>query len=126
MSSQVGWPICVWPICISGVENRLRGGEEYDINVEKSIDELAVAKVYNWRGMLTVRYDVDRGLLLSAEANYSHDVAFTSPTTDPFPVVDDYGGFSKFEYLEGKTTYQTSFGDENLSWIWRLSLVSDE
>ena len=104
----------------------LRGGKEYDINVEKSIDELAVVKVYNRRSVLTVKYDVDRGLLLSAEANYSYDVAFTSPTTDPFPVVDDYGGFSKFGYLEGKTTYQTHYGDENLAWIWRMSLVSDE
>jgi hypothetical protein len=103
----------------------LRDGEEYDINVEKSIDQLAVVKVYNWRSMLTVKYDVDRGLLWSAESNYSHDVAFTSPTTGTFPVLDDYGGFSKFGYLEGKTTYQTHYGDENLSWIWRLSLVSD-
>jgi hypothetical protein len=104
----------------------LRGGREYDVSVEKSIDELAMVKVYNKKDSLKITFDVDRGLLLSAEANYSYDVAFTSPTTDPFPVVDDYGGFSKFGYLEGKTTYQTHYGDESLAWIWRLSLVSDE
>jgi hypothetical protein len=104
----------------------LRDGKEYDVNVEKSIDKLAVVKVHNWRSMLTVKYDVDRGLLSSAESNYGHDVVFTSPATEPFPVVDDYGGFSKFGYLEGKTTYQDHYGDETLPWIWRLSLVSGE
>jgi hypothetical protein len=102
----------------------LRDGKEYDINVEKSIDKLAVVKVYNLGNMLTITYDVDRGLLLSAEAIISHDVAFTSPTTGTFPVIDDYGGFSKFGYLRGKTAYQTHFGSEEVAWT--LSLLSDE
>jgi hypothetical protein len=102
----------------------LRDGEEYDVDVEKSIDRLAVVKVYNLGNMLTVEYDVDRGLLLSAEATISHDVAFTSATTDTFPVVDDYGGFSKFGYLRGRTAYQTYWGSDELAWI--LTLLSDE
>ena len=104
----------------------LRGGREYDVSVEKSIDELAVVKVYNKRDVAQITYDIDRGILLSVEVSSSYDVAFASPTTDTFPVVDDYDGFHKFGYLEGKTTYQTHYGDETLPWIWRLSLVSDE
>jgi hypothetical protein len=99
----------------------LRDGNEYDVNVEKSIDKLAVVKVYNLRNMLTTTYDVDRGILLAAEASFSHDVAFTSSTTEAFPVVDDYGGFSKFGYLAGKTAYQTHFGSDEVAWI--LSLI---
>jgi hypothetical protein len=99
----------------------LRDGKEYDVNVEKSIDKLAVVKVYNLRNMLTTTYDVDRGILLSAEASFSHDVAFTSPTAETFPVADDYGGFSKFGYLAGKTAYQTHFGSDKVAWT--LSLI---
>jgi len=65
-------------------------------------------------------------LLTSAEVNYNYDVAFSSPTTDPFPVDDDHGGFSKFEYLEGKKAFQTYYGDENIPWHWRLSLVRND
>jgi hypothetical protein len=99
----------------------LRDGKEYDVNVEKSIDELATVKVYNLRNMGTMTYDVDRGILLAAEASFSHDVAFTSPTTETFRVVDDYGGFSKFGYLAGKTAYQTHFGSDEVAWT--LSLI---
>ena len=66
-------------------------------------------------------YDVDRGILLEVEASFSHDVAFTSPTTGTFPIVDDYGGFSKFGYLAGKTAYQTHFGSDEVAWT--LSLI---
>lgn len=99
----------------------LRDGKEYNVNVEKSIDKLAVVKVYNLRNMLTTTYDVDRGILLAAEARFSHDVGFTSSTTETFPVVDDYGGFSKFGYLAGKTAYETHFGNDKVAWT--LSLI---
>jgi len=100
----------------------LRDGKEYDIEVEKSIDKLAVVKVYNMKGFLKITYAVDRGILLSAEVSViSQDVAFTSPTTDTFPVVDDYGGFHKFGYLRGKTAYQTHLGSDEVAWT--LSLV---
>jgi hypothetical protein len=38
-----------------------------------------------------------------------------------FPIVDDYGGFSKFGYLEGKTDYQERLDSDGVTWI--LSLV---
>lgn len=99
----------------------LRDGKEYDIKVEKSIDKIAVVKVYNVKDVLKMTYDVDRDMLLSAEVSISQDIAFTSPTTDTFPVVDDYDGFHKFGYLRGKTAYQTHFGGDEVAWI--LSLV---
>ncbi|MDY7079206.1 MAG: hypothetical protein SXV54_20010 [Chloroflexota bacterium] len=100
----------------------LRDGKEYDINVEKSIEELAIVQVYDVRSNLKITFDVDRGILLSAEASINQeDIAFTSPTTDTFPVVDDYDGFHKFGYLRGKTAYQTHLGSDNVAWI--LSLV---
>ena len=102
----------------------LRDGNEYDVDVEKSIDKLAAVKVNNLRNMLTITYDVERGLLLSAEAIINHDVAFTSPTTDTFLIVDDYDGFSKFGYLKGHTAYQTHYGSDEVA--WSLSLLSNE
>lgn len=99
----------------------LRDGQEYDVNVEKSIDKLAIVKVYNLRNVLTTTYDMDRSILLAAEASFSHDVAFTSPTTETFSVVDDYGGFSKFGYLAGKTAYQTHFGSDAVAWTLSLT-----
>jgi hypothetical protein len=100
----------------------LRHGKEYDIEVEKSIDRLAAVKVYNMKGFLKIKYDVDRGILLSAEvSNVVQDIAFTLPTADTFPVVDDYDGFHKFGYLRGKTAYQTRLGSDEVAWT--LSLV---
>lgn len=100
----------------------LRDGKEHDINVEKSIDKLAVVKVYNVRASLRTTFDVDRGILLSAQATINQeDIAFTSPTTDTFPVVDDYDGFHKFGHLRGKTDYQDHLGSDEVAWI--LSLV---
>jgi hypothetical protein len=99
----------------------LRDGQEYDVKVEKSIDELAIVKVYNLRNTGTITYDVDRGILLAAEASFSHNVAFTSLMTEAFLIVDDYGGFSKFGYLAGKTAYQTHFGSDGVAWT--LSLI---
>ncbi len=98
-----------------------RGGEEFDIDVEKSIDELARVKVYNLSSKIKTTFDVDRGILLSAEASSGYDVAYTSPTVGTFPVVDDYGGFSKFGYLDGKAVYQERLDSQGVAWI--LSLV---
>lgn len=99
----------------------VRDGEEYDIDVEKSIDELTLVKVYNLNSIIKATFDVDRGILLSAEVSSGYDVAYTSPTEGTFPVVDDYGGFSKFGYLEGKTVHQERLDSHGVSWI--LSLV---
>jgi len=100
----------------------LRDGREQQIDVVKSIDELATVRVSNVKGTLKTTFDVDRGILLSTEAAVTQqDVDFTSPTTDGFPVVDDYGGFHKFGYLKGKTTYQDHLGSERVAWT--LSLV---
>jgi hypothetical protein len=99
----------------------LRGGEPHEIEVEKTIDQLAVVNVHNVTSTLTATFDVDRGILLSAEASIGQeDVAFTSPTGDPFPIVDDYGGFHKFGYLRGRTVYQTSYGSDGVAWTLTL------
>lgn len=98
----------------------LRDGEEYDINVEKSIDPFAVVKVYNKSDVIRTTYDIDRGILLSVEVSSNYDVAYTSPTTDPFPVVDNYGGFHKFGYLEGQTTYQEHLDSNGIAWVLSL------
>jgi hypothetical protein len=105
-------------------EKYIQHPKEGKTDVEKSIDKLAAVKIYNLRNLLTITYDIERGLLLSAEAIINHDVAFTSPTTDTFLVVDDYDGFSKFGYLRGHTAYQTHYGSDEVA--WSLSLLSDE
>jgi hypothetical protein len=100
----------------------LREGREQEIRVEKTIDTMAVVKVYNVRANLRTTFDIDRGILLSAEATINQeDLTFTSPTTDTFPVVDAYDGFHKFGYLRGKTKYQTRLGSDEVAWT--LSLV---
>ena len=100
----------------------LREGRVQEIRVEKSIDRMAIVKVYNVRANLRTRFDIDRGILLSVEATINQeDLAFESPTKDTFPVVGDYGGFHKFGYLRGKTTYQTRLGSDEVAWT--LSLV---
>lgn len=100
----------------------LRDGEERHIGVEKTIDELAVVKVSNLRGYLKTTFDVDRGILLSTEATiHQENLAFRSPATGTFPVVDDYDGFHKFGYLRGRTTYETRLGSDEVAWT--LSLV---
>jgi hypothetical protein len=100
----------------------LRDGQEQQIDVVKSIDKLAVVRVSNVKGTLQTTFDIDRGILLSVEATITQeDVGFTSPTTEPFPIVDDYGGFHKFGYLKGKTTYEDHLGSEYIAWT--LSLV---
>ena len=99
----------------------LRDGEECDIEVEKSIDEFAVVKVYNKRDVIKITYDIERGILLSVEVSSSYDVAYASPTAGPFPAVDDYGGFHKFGYLSGKTAYQEHLDSNGIAWT--LSLI---
>jgi hypothetical protein len=100
----------------------LRAGQKQQIEVEKSTDELAVVKVGNVKGTLRTTFDVDRGILLWAEATINQeDVDCTSATIGTFPIVDDYGGLHKFGYLKGKTTYQDHLGSERVAWT--LSLV---
>jgi hypothetical protein len=66
-------------------------------------------------------YVIEQSILLSVEVSSSYDVAYTSPTADPFPVVDDYGGFHKFGYLSGKTAYQDHLDSNGVAWT--LSLI---
>jgi hypothetical protein len=100
----------------------LRDGSEYDVDVEKSVDKLALVSVYHVKSYLKTTFDVDRGLLLSAEATINQeDVVFTSPTTGTFPIVDDYDGFHKFGYLKGRTTYEDHLGSDQVAWT--LSFV---
>jgi hypothetical protein len=98
----------------------LRDGEELTVGVEKSIDELALLRAENMYSVLHVNFDVERGILLSAEVSLSEDIVFSSPTGDPISIVDSYGGFSKFGYLHGETTCRESYGGSGLA--WRLTL----
>jgi len=98
----------------------LRDSKENDIQVEKTVDKFAIVKVYNKRDVIKITYDIDRGILLSVKVSSSYDVAYTAPTTDPFPVVDDYGGFHKFGYLSGKTAYQTHLDSNGVAWSLTL------
>jgi hypothetical protein len=83
-----------------------------------------VVKVYNVRESLRITFDLERGILLSAQAGGSQDVVYVSPTTGTFPIVDNYGGFSKFGYLEGQTTYEDH--QDSIGVAWTLSLVDSE
>jgi hypothetical protein len=98
----------------------LRDGNELTIDVEKSIDELAMVKVESLKDVKLINFDIDRGLLLSAEVSISEDILFSSPISGTFPIVDSYGGFSKFGYLEGRTAYEESYGGNGVA--WRLTL----
>lgn len=100
----------------------LRDGKEYNIDVEKSIDEFAIVKVYNKKDIITIMYDIDRSILLSADFSSSYDVAYASSTGDPFPVIDNYDGFHKFGFLSGKTIYQDHVESNGIAW----SLTLDE
>jgi hypothetical protein len=100
----------------------LRDGKEYDIDVEKSIDEFAVVKVYNKKDIIMIRYDIDRSILLSVDFSSSYDVAYSSPTENIFPVIDDYDGFHKFGFLSDKTTHQEHIDSNGIAW----SLILDE
>jgi hypothetical protein len=99
----------------------LRDGKPREVAVERSIDELALVQVHDVRSTLTGTYDVNRSVLLEAEAHINQqDIAFTSPTAGPFPVVDDYGGFHKFGYLRGRTAYQARHGSDGVAWTLTL------
>jgi hypothetical protein len=87
----------------------LRDGSELVIDVQKFIDELAMVRVENLKSVLLFQFDVHRGILLTVLADTSQDTVFSSLTGDAFPIVDNYGGFSKFGYLEGKTVYEESY-----------------
>ncbi len=100
--------------------NIRRNDKEFDVNVEKTIDTIAIVKVYNKRDVFKIMYDIDRGILLSVEVSSSYDVAYTSPTTDPFPVVDSYDGFHKFGFLSGKTVFQEYIDSDGIAWILSL------
>jgi hypothetical protein len=98
----------------------LRDGTELTVDVEKSIDELAMVRVKNLKSVLVIKFDVDRGILLSAEVSISEDIEFSPPTDGGFPIIDSYGGYSKFGYLEGKTAYQESYGGSGVAWVLTL------
>ena len=72
------------------------------------------------RGRTRIEWDVDRGLLRSAEVSISEDIQFSSPTGGVFPIVDSYGGYSKFGYLDGLTAYQDSYGGGGVAWTLTL------
>jgi hypothetical protein len=98
----------------------LRDGGELTVDVEKSIDELAIVRVENLKSVLDIKFDVDRGILLSAEMSISEDIEFSPPTDGGFPINDSYGGYSKLGYLEGKTAYQESHGGSGVAWLLTL------
>lgn len=98
----------------------LMDGEENTIDVEKSIDEFALVKVYNKRDVMRIAYDVDRGILLSVEASSAYDVAYTSPAAGSFPVVDDYAGFHKFGYMAGRSSYHDHIESNGPAWVLSL------
>lgn len=99
-----------------------RDGKEHDTGVAKFIDKLAVDKVFNVRSVLKVAFDVNRGILVSAETSTNQeDVTFTAPSEDAFPVVDDYDGFHKFGYLRGQTAYESHLGSDKTAWSLSLA-----
>jgi hypothetical protein len=98
----------------------LRDGREFAVDIQKSIDAVARVRVENLKGAHHIKFDFDRGILLSAEMTVSEDIQFSPPSDAGFPIVDSYGGYSKFGYLEGKTAYQESYGGSGVS--WRLTL----
>jgi len=98
----------------------LRDGRKLTVDIEKSIDEVARVRVEHLKGAHRILFDVDRGILLSAEMTVSEDILFSPPSDAGFPIVDSYSGYSKFGYLEGETTYQESYGGSGVS--WRLTL----
>jgi hypothetical protein len=98
----------------------LRDGRELTVDVDKSIDHLALLRVENMRGLTRIEWDVDRGLLLSAEVSISEDIKFSSPSGGVFPIIDSYGGYSKFGYLEGLTAYEDSYGGSGVAWTLAL------
>jgi hypothetical protein len=98
----------------------LRDGSELTVDVQKSIDELALVRAENLKSVVLARFDVDRGILLSAEVSTSEEIVFTSLTGDAFPIVDSYGSFSKFGYLEGRTAYEESYGGSGVAWTLTL------
>ncbi len=98
----------------------LRDGTELTVDVEKSIDELAIVRVRNMNSVVHIKFDIDRGILLSAEVSISEDIEFSPPSDGGFPIIDSYGGYSKFGYLEGRTAYQESYGGSGVAWILTL------
>jgi hypothetical protein len=98
----------------------LRDGREVTLDIEKSIDEVARVRVEHLKGAHRIEFDLDRGILLSAEMTLSEDIQFSPPSDAGFPIVDSYGGYSKFGYLEGRTAYQESRGGSGVA--WRLTL----
>ena len=100
----------------------LRDGMEYNIDVQKSIDKFAVVKVYNKVDIIKTVYDIERSLLVSVDFSTSYDVEYKSPTGDQFLIVDNYGGFHKFLFLNGRTTYQEHIESNGIAW----SLTLDE
>jgi hypothetical protein len=98
----------------------LRDGDELVVGVQKSIDEFAVVRAENLKSVTLVQFDVDRGILLRAEVSISEDIVFSSPTGDVFPIVDSYGGYSKFGYLEAMTAYEESYGGSDVTWVLTL------
>jgi hypothetical protein len=99
-----------------------RNGQEYSINVEKTIIEFAVVTIQNKQDLITIMYDIEREILHSASVSSRYDVVYTSPTAEPFQIVDDFGGFHKFGFLSGKTSYKDHIDSDGISW----SLSIDE
>ena len=87
------------------------------LRVETPVDALAVVTVRNVRAHLTTVFDLERGILLPAEATIQQeDVQFRSPDGEPFPVVDDYDGTHTFGVLRGKGAYETRPGSDEIAW----------
>ena len=73
--------------------------------------------VGNVRAHLNRVFDLERGILLPAEATIQQeDVRFRSPNGEPFPVVDDDGGTHTFGTLRGKRAYETRPGSDEIAW----------
>ena len=98
----------------------MRNGEKLDVEAEKTIDRFAVVKVTNKRDVINIIYDIDRQIIQSVEVSSSYDVSYTSPSADPFPVVDSYDGFHKFGYLKGLTFYQEHMDSNGIAWSMTL------
>ena len=77
--------------------------------------------VRNVRAHLRTVFDLDRGILLPAEATIEQEeVLFRSPNGEPFPVVDDCGGTHTFGTLRGKRAYETRPGSDEIAWTLAL------
>lgn len=77
-----------------------RGGQEQDVEVEKTSVTLGMMEVTLSEATRTVVFDIDRGIILSDKDSPVYSVMYR--LLDEFPFVDDYMGTNSFEKRAGR------------------------